>query len=198
MQVLLLAFCMLATTNVRLTDNSSLDVFFEHLSAAKWPQRMVNHPADRIVRDKDGNIVRLCLDGMRLVPGDLEALRLLRTLQSIDLSYTNIADAEIKKLAAVRNLKSLQLNHTGIGDEGVKRLADLPNLQVLCLGGVKARLSPSKRSSKQNQSYRLATFEKGNKQTTEFTDSSGLIATNSRDARRQAKGSFLTTKTLRH
>jgi hypothetical protein len=139
MYIPLFLICIFATTDSRpMTDSDLTAGFLDHVSAAKWPGAPAKNPPARVERDTEGNVIRLHLDGMQLVPGDLDALTQLVHLESISFNHTNIMDAQIKKLAELPRLNRLTLNHTAMGDDGVKLLAELPSLKVLCLGGVKA------------------------------------------------------------
>ena len=51
----------------------------------------------------------------------------------VDLSYTQVTDAELKALAALKNLTTLNLSETKVTDAGLKELAALKNLTILNL-----------------------------------------------------------------
>ena len=51
----------------------------------------------------------------------------------VDLSSTQVTDAELKELAALKNLTTLDLSDTRVTDAGMKELAALKNLTTLDL-----------------------------------------------------------------
>ena len=53
----------------------------------------------------------------------------------VDLSHTQVTDAELKRLAALKNLTTLDLARTRVTGAGLKDLAALKNLAALHLGG---------------------------------------------------------------
>ncbi len=57
------------------------------------------------------------------------------SVSSIDLSRTQITDAELGGLALFENLRSLNLNRTSISDKGLAYLNELKNLEYLNLHG---------------------------------------------------------------
>jgi hypothetical protein len=153
--------CFLAADDRTPTASDPLDVFVQHVKAAKWPGAPAKNPRERIERDTDGSVTRLHLDGMQLVSGDLDALTQFVRLESISFNYTNITDEQIKRLAELPRLKGLTLNHTAIGDDGVKLLAELPSLKVLCLGGVKASREAVKALREAKPKLSLGYFREG-------------------------------------
>ena len=56
----------------------------------------------------------------------------------VDLSGTEVTDAELKVLAALKDLTTLNLFHTRVTGAGLKELAALKNLTTLHLGGTNA------------------------------------------------------------
>lgn len=67
--------------------------------------------------------------------GMLKGLPVPATAFALDLSASEITDAELKGLAALQTLTALCLVDTGVTDAGLEELAALPNLSVLSLGG---------------------------------------------------------------
>ena len=55
----------------------------------------------------------------------------------VDLSYTQVTDAELKALAALKNLTTLNLATARVTDAGLKELAALKNLTILDLTVIK-------------------------------------------------------------
>ena len=53
----------------------------------------------------------------------------------VDLSSTQVTDAELKELAALKNLTTLDLSDTRVTGAGIKELAALKNLTTLHLSG---------------------------------------------------------------
>ena len=64
---------------------------------------------------------------------DLEHLRALTKLESIDLGNSNITDAGLEHLKRLTNLETLFLGNTQITDIGLEHLKGLANLQYLHL-----------------------------------------------------------------
>ena len=68
------------------------------------------------------------------VPGraEIEALARLGTLESLDLSGSQLPVDGLQALAQLRKLKALQLHNTGVPESAVIELQDaLPGLEVL-------------------------------------------------------------------
>ncbi len=90
-------------------------------------------------------IVAIALDGTSASDEDLEQLRALRGLKTLNLSETAVTDAGLKHLKHFRGLKRLVLGGTRVSDAGLKELEGLSNLEMLWLaythvspGGIKA------------------------------------------------------------
>ena len=54
-------------------------------------------------------------------------------IRSLDFSYSNITDADLKHLAGLTRLQWLKLSDTGISDAGLEHLKGLSHLQTLYL-----------------------------------------------------------------
>ena len=62
---------------------------------------------------------------------DLEHLKRLRQLQTLDLYHTEVTDAALEHLKGLSQLRVLRLNGTKVTDAGVKKLQQaLPNCQI--------------------------------------------------------------------
>jgi Leucine-rich repeat (LRR) protein len=59
-------------------------------------------------------------------------------LESLDLSETQVNDADLVKLITLKNLRELRLANTNITDDGIHSLRTISNLQVLDLAGTRA------------------------------------------------------------
>jgi hypothetical protein len=120
------------------TDDArvSLPVFLARVEATDWPTA-AKDPPERIVRNDDGQIVMLRLDGIRLLPGDIELIRQLVDVENLGFNSSSITDSDLKKLAGLPKLKGIALNRTAITDDGVATLTSFPKLRTVCLGGVK-------------------------------------------------------------
>src|SRR5207244_300625 len=54
-------------------------------------------------------------------------------ITSVDLSNSQLTDADLEKLARLTHLENINLAYTKISDEGLERLAPLQNVKVLDL-----------------------------------------------------------------
>lgn len=90
----------------------------------------------RVERDPEGKVVGLRLHRMQLSADDFAALGRLKTLRSLDLSYTNVTDAELRKLCELPSLAGLNLTKTEVTSESIDSLMKLASLRSLCLGSV--------------------------------------------------------------
>lgn len=59
----------------------------------------------------------------------------LRQVKSVNLTKTNVSDADLVHLSGVDSIVDLQLSDTGITDAGIKHISGLPKLQSLYLSG---------------------------------------------------------------
>jgi hypothetical protein len=94
----------------------------------------------RVVRDDDGHVTSLRLDGMRLSEDEFKALGKMTALRTLALNGTNITDADLAHLQSLVNLQGLMLNRTEVTDAAVDEFVKLPALRTLCLGSV--RITP--------------------------------------------------------
>lgn len=81
--------------------------------------------------------IHLSLNGTRLTDSDLEAIRPLVKLNSLDLSGTQITDAGLQQLRGLVELHSLYLTNTKTTDAGLEHLKGLPKLQYIACSGTK-------------------------------------------------------------
>ena len=129
--VLLCLVVAAGTVDARVT----LPVFLARVEATDWPTA-VKAPPERVVRNNDGQIVTLRLDGMRLLPGDIELIQQLVHVEHLGFNSSSITDSDLKNLSGLPNLKGIALNRTAISDDGVASLESFPKLRTVCLGGV--------------------------------------------------------------
>ncbi len=92
---------------------------------------------ERIVKDADGSITHLRLDGMTLSAADFAAIGRIASLKHLSLNKTNVANRDFRPLQPLANLTGIALNQTEIDDGAVDELVALPALKTLCLGSVK-------------------------------------------------------------
>jgi biopolymer transport protein ExbD len=85
--------------------------------------------------DSIGSIVGVNLGGSRAVDADLESLKHMPFLRSIELSLTRVTSRGIEHIADLTDLEELYLGGTQVTDYGVGLLKRLPKLRVLFLGG---------------------------------------------------------------
>jgi Leucine-rich repeat (LRR) protein len=65
----------------------------------------------------------------------LKDIAVMRDLQTLDLSHSDVTDKGLKGLAALKNLQALHLGATRVTDKGLKGLAEMKSLQQLDLAG---------------------------------------------------------------
>lgn len=90
----------------------------------------------RIERDSDGIPIRLLLNGMTLSADDFAAIGRLKSLRSVVLYNTNVADADLRHLRALPYLQGISLSNTEITDAAMDELMKFESLKSLCLGNV--------------------------------------------------------------
>ncbi len=79
----------------------------------------------------------LNLGGVRLTDEDLAAVAALKNLTVLHLDSTPVTDAGLEHLGALENLKTLNLFGTAVTDAGLRRLAGLKSLKSLYLAETK-------------------------------------------------------------
>ncbi len=83
--------------------------------------------------EQNGKVVDLSYTQVK--DAELKALAALKTLTTLNLSETRVTDAGLKELAALKNLTTLNLSATRVTNAGMKELAALKNLTTLYLRG---------------------------------------------------------------
>lgn len=81
------------------------------------------------------NLKRLRLSGA--ADGGLEGLAGLTALESLDMNYARVKDADLQPLSGLKNLQYLDIQNSGVSDAGLKHLAGLPKLRHLSASGNK-------------------------------------------------------------
>jgi hypothetical protein len=81
----------------------------------------------------DKPIITIDLHRTRFSDADLEQLKGLTSLRSLNLYGTKITDAGLAHLSGLSSLQTLHLNYTSIGDNGLQSLCGLTNLRELGL-----------------------------------------------------------------
>jgi hypothetical protein len=94
----------------------------------------------RVVRDKDGHVTVLKLNGMRLSQDDFLELGQLKRLRALVLVQTNIADDDLSHLKQCPRLDHLNLSSTEVTDHAIDTILELKSLTSVCLGNV--RITP--------------------------------------------------------
>jgi hypothetical protein len=92
----------------------------------------------RFERDRrvDGEpIVKVDLSGRPATDADLEPLKVLTQLNSLNLGGTRVTDAGVALLASTGKLRSLDLDGARVSDAGLAHLSGLTSLRGLHLGG---------------------------------------------------------------
>jgi hypothetical protein len=82
---------------------------------------------------KDRSVVAIDLHLTQATDADLEALRDLATLRTLNLFGTRITDAGLKSVGVLSGLQSLDLNDTAVTDAGLQHLQRLAQLKELRL-----------------------------------------------------------------
>jgi uncharacterized protein YjbI with pentapeptide repeats len=91
---------------------------------------------ERVVRDDEGNVIRLVLRGMQLTQEDFAAIARITTLRSLVFYQTNLTDADLQQICHLPNLTGLNLCSTEITDAAIDEIIQFPALRSLCLGNV--------------------------------------------------------------
>ncbi len=81
------------------------------------------------------DLTTLDLSSSEIDEADLDALKGLKQLTNLNLSHTSISDLGLKKLSGLTQLQTLDLSNTKISDAGLSVLKAFGDLQVLKLGG---------------------------------------------------------------
>ncbi len=83
--------------------------------------------------EQNGKVVDL--SSTQVTDAELKELAALKDLTTLDLSETRVTDAGLKELAALKDLTTLNLSRTRVRGAGLKELAALKNLTTLYLRG---------------------------------------------------------------
>jgi len=83
----------------------------------------------------------LNLSGTEVTDADLGLLEALPDLQHLDLSGTKVTDDGLRHVAALKDLSSLKLNKTAVTRAGLAQLRDLPQLSHLQVMGTEIQES---------------------------------------------------------
>ncbi len=106
------------------------------------PQHLVAETLERfggtITFNEDSptkSVIGVQLPALKTTDTQLELLRGLDQLQTLDVENSKVSDKGLRHLAELIELRSLDLHGTQITDEGLKHLNKLKNLQILDLSG---------------------------------------------------------------
>lgn len=94
----------------------------------------------RVVRDRDGQVTILKLNGMELSQDDFIALGKLERLRALVLMKTNVTDDDLVYLKKCKRLDHLNVTSTEVTDRAIDTILELNSLKSLCLGNV--RITP--------------------------------------------------------
>ena len=86
-----------------------------------------------ITADNRRNTTRLDLSNTQVTNAELECLKPLTQLQRLSLDNTQVTDAGLECLKPLTQLQELSLDNTQVTDAGLKRLKSLTQLQRLYL-----------------------------------------------------------------
>src|SRR4051812_23675500 len=76
-------------------------------------------------------VIEVTLAYSSVTDEELEHLKCLPHLQSLDLTQTQVTDAGLEHLIGLTRLRTLNLSYTEVTDAGLKHLKGLQNLQTL-------------------------------------------------------------------
>gem|GEM_PF-4995841 len=86
---------------------------------------------------KSGEVIEIRMSGGSTTDAELEHLKGLTSVRSLNLNRTQITDAGLEHLKALTSLKTLDLGHTQITDAGLIHLKGLTRLTTLTLDSPK-------------------------------------------------------------
>ena len=109
----------------------------------------------RVVRDKEKNVVRLFLHGMKLSPEEFADLCALKHLQTLNLCRSNVSDADLVHLRQCTNLTHLNLSSTEVTDVAIDTILEIENLKTLCLLDVNISLAGIDKLMQRNQNRQV-------------------------------------------
>ncbi len=90
---------------------------------------------EQIENLKGKTAIWIDLSNTQITDADLLALKLPRSLQSISLENTAITDAGVEALLVAKNLEQVNLGNTKITPACIALLEQLPNLRSVNIGG---------------------------------------------------------------
>jgi Leucine-rich repeat (LRR) protein len=77
------------------------------------------------------NVTALELNGSKITDGELENIKELKQLKTLQFAQTKITDAGLVHLKGLTTLESLDISNTNVTDDGIKGLQKvLPNLKI--------------------------------------------------------------------
>ena len=129
------AFISLTAIALAAWTNNPDSKFIARVETSVWLDSRGN-PIPRIYRDIEGNVDSLRVSGMKLSADDFAAIGTIRTLRVLDLSRTNVANADLRQLRRLSHLVCLKLSSTEVTDEAVDEIMKFDSLRTLCLGNV--------------------------------------------------------------
>ena len=115
-----------------------LDAFLARLELQPFIYDKQVHP--RVVRDPDGNIIRLSLNEYVFVDDDWRAIEKIETLQSLGLFKSSVTNDDLARLAGLPKLSGIVLSSTEVTDEAIIHVANIASLRSACLFDV--RITP--------------------------------------------------------
>ena len=118
----------------RSSDAPAVEAFLARVEAPRPPrtQRVPRH-----LRNEQGEIISLRLTGVSLEKADFALIGQLRSLETLDLSQSNVTDDDLPPLGRLVNLRELKLAETGISGSGLEHLGGLEHLERLELNDTK-------------------------------------------------------------
>ncbi len=134
--VFLVAVSLLAADVPQGREDKQVNEFLLRLEATPWP--MIFPKQERVIRNDDGEITSLKLNGTELQKGDWETLAKFPALRSVSFANTNVSDDDLTTVAKLPGLRGLILDRTSITDAGLAHLTAAPELRSLCLRTTRA------------------------------------------------------------
>ncbi len=95
------------------------------------PPQPANRPPTRHVRNSQGQITELKLQGRELRPGDFRLMGQLAHLEILNFSGANVTNEDLRHLSNLRNLRHLILEETDITGAGLVHVSRMDRLEIL-------------------------------------------------------------------